>query len=339
MLFPSDSSQEQGLKQMNRLSEQSPRVQSFDIASQVMDQVYRRSKRPSGRRTAILSRIRTASALPAAAVFCLLFASVTAYAAFQYLEFRDSSGAVVMDTAIAPLQDAEDTAFSEAFWAYEEEARSRLKPGEYAAYYVKDDSYADRGVRFTYHADKKKRLADLQAAVLHTGAPSIGGTVHWPEGYAFEYGYVSPVDNPGYTDAGNLAALGTELKQEAEASGETKGVFLQTLDWDTAGSTVIRYSNGADFITLTVERLQPDHAKTTVMQNGQDKAEKLSIAGQEVFYIRSDEAEASLKAGRNRLGWLDEQQQLWYYLADNEGSPLGRDDLVNIAQGLITAAE
>lgn len=340
MLFPSGSSQEQGLKQMNRLSGDSARVRDFDIAGRVMEQVYLRSgQQNAGVKPSVRSRMRTAAAVPAAAAVCLLFASVTAYAAFQYLEFRDSSGAVVLDTAIAPQQNTADQAYSEAFWAYEEEARSRLKPGEYAAYYVKDESYADREVRFTYQADKKTQLTDLQAAILHTGAPSIGTAVHWPEGYAFEYGYVSPVDYPSYADSGKIGALAAELKHEAAVSGEAKSIFLRTLHWGTAGSTVVRYSNGADFITLTVERLQPDHAKTTVIQNGEDTAEKLTISGQEVFYIRSDETEASLQAGRNRLGWLDEQQRLWYYLADNEDSPLVRDDLVDIAQGLIAAAE
>lgn len=67
-------------------------------------------------------------------------ASVTGYAASQYLEFRNSKGAVVLNTAKTPTETDASKTYTSTYERWNEEVKRRLQPGEYAAYYVKDDS-------------------------------------------------------------------------------------------------------------------------------------------------------------------------------------------------------
>ncbi|MFP4976541.1 DUF4367 domain-containing protein [Paenibacillus sp. CN-4] len=324
--------EEQGLKEMSHLSGNSLRVQTFDVSAQVMERVYRQAGVKPGRKTAAAAgRFRKGFALPAMAAVFVLCASVTGYAASQYLEFRNSQGDIVMDTAVAPKETDASKMYSQAYWQQHETAKSRLQPGEYGAYYVKNSTDPGRNIQYVYHENELDSIAGLQREIERTGAPSPSLPEHPLKEYTFDFGYVTPVHAAGL-DSAAQETLKKRLIAEAEAAPQEEGLFVSKLDWSTSDFTFVRYSSGRHYVNLTVSRIEPDVTKTTIMQNEQDAAEKLSIGGTEAYYIRSGGPDGPVNAGTNRLGWIDETRALQFNLSDDSDSPLSKADLVKMAE-------
>ncbi|WP_256865392.1 DUF4367 domain-containing protein [Paenibacillus sp. 32352] len=109
---------------------------------------------------------------------------------------------------------------------------------------------------------------------------------------------------------------------------------MKKLSWDRSNLTFARYAKGKDYLNIEAVKYDPATTNIMVMQNGQDTTEKLTINGIEAYYIQAGEGGRPL-AGKNRLGWLDEQRGLHYTISDNPNSPLTKEDLVRIAEDLV----
>ncbi|MFM1654282.1 DUF4367 domain-containing protein [Brevibacillus sp. B_LB10_24] len=333
------SPEEQSLKNMDRLPQNASNVQAFEVTDQVMDRIYRKSqaKFPS----AVPRRFRPGIAAPALVAVTVLAVAAAGYAASQYLEFRNGKGDVVLSTDVtnASVDDAKHRVRVEE--AYREEAKSRLQPGEYAAYYVKDDTVSNLQIAFVYREAEVSSFDRLQEEAKRTGTPLFTSPVHLPDGYQFNFGYVYPIFTfPDTMDSAEYQALTDELIRKAQAVPEGEKLVTHKLNPNPSDLdftlTFARYAKGKDYVNIEASKYDPETTFIEVMQNGQDTAEKLTIHGIKAYYIQAGEGSQPLKAGKNRLGWLDEQRGLHFTLSDNQDSPLTKEELIRIAEDLMT---
>ncbi|MEK5409120.1 DUF4367 domain-containing protein [Paenibacillus sp. FSL W8-0439] len=335
--------QDRGFKNMDKLTEpeNALKIQAFDVSDKVMEQVYQKAMPKKGNIGKIHFQPRLT--VPIMILLFVVGASVTGYAASQYLEFRNSKGAVVLNTAKTPTETDASKTYTSTYERWNEEVKRRLQPGEYAAYYVKDDSMNQKNLsnpaQFAYKPAELSSFNSLQDEIKRTEAPLFNNPTHLPDGYQFEFGYVYPVAAyPGMMDKKEYRALTDQLMQQAKAAPEGENLFIQKLSWDKSDSSFARYAKGNDYVNITVTKYTPEVTKTTIMQNEQDSAEQVTIKGTKVYYIRASEASKPLEAGKNRLGWLDEKRHLHYNISDNQDSPLTKEDLVKIAEDLLNGS-
>lgn len=331
------SSEEQSLRNMDRLPQNVLNVQTFDVTDRVMARIRQSSQESSGPTAA--RRLRPRIAAPALVAIAVLGTAVSGYAASQYLELRNNKGDVVLNTAVTSPSTDDVKQRMRAEEAYREEAKSRLQPGEYAAYYVKDGDASSRQIDFVYKENEVSSFDRLQEEAKRTGAPLFHAPVHLPDGYRFDLGYVYPVFAIPAANSAEYQALTDELIRKAEAAPEGEKLVTHKLNPNPSDLefklTFARYAKGTDYVTITASKYDPKSSSFTVMQNGQDKAEQLTVNGVEAYYIQAGEGSQPLEAGKNRLGWLDEQRGLNFTLSDNQDSPLSKEDLIRIAEDLI----
>ncbi|WP_043891418.1 hypothetical protein [Paenibacillus sp. Aloe-11] len=335
--------QDRGLKNMDILTEPENilKIQAFDVSDKVMEHVYQKAKPQKG--FIVKMRFQPRITAPIMIMLFVLGASVTGYAASQYLEFRNSKDDVVLSTAKTPTETDASKTYTYTYAKWNEEVRDRLQPGEYAAYYIKDDSMNQRNlsnpVLFAYKPTELSSFSSLQDEIKRTKAPLFRNPTHLPDGYRFDFGYVYPVAAyPGMMDKKEYRALTDKLMHQAETAPKGENLFTQKLSWDKSDFSFARYARGNDYVNITVTKYAPEVTKTIVMQNGQDSAEELTIKGTKAYYIRASETSKSLEVGKNRLGWLDEKRRLHYNISDNQNSLLTKDDLVKIAEDLLNSS-
>jgi hypothetical protein len=330
-----DAFQNESLKGMDLLPEESLAVHAFDVTDKVMARVQQKSRHQPG--WIARMRLRPGITIPVMLLIFVAGLSVTGYAASQYLEFRNSKGDVILNTDTAREEDESDKKYTELFHMYQQLALDQLQPGEYAAYYVKDDFINSRDqwnpVKFIYKQGRFSSLGSLQEEIGRTQAPPLNIASKLPEGYQFEYGDVYPAAwSPELRKSDKYRALKDSLIRKAESAPAGEKVFIQKLNWEKADATRARYVKGDDYVEIRVSSIDSDTKEITVYQNERDTAEKLMIHGQQAFYMRSDgEGQLGFK---NRLGWRDDSRHLFYEIIDNRDSELNKQDLVKIAEDL-----
>ncbi|WP_233277464.1 hypothetical protein [Paenibacillus durus] len=112
---------------MDLLPEKALRIQAFDVTDKVMDQVYQKGQRKAGLTAKM--RLRPGISAPVMITFFVLSASVTGYAASKYLEFRNSKGDVVLNTAKAEEPTDFSKQYTQLYWMYSQQVKDRLQPG------------------------------------------------------------------------------------------------------------------------------------------------------------------------------------------------------------------
>ncbi|MHB0862392.1 DUF4367 domain-containing protein [Paenibacillus sp. SEL3] len=331
------------LKNMDKLTEPESvlKIQAFDVSDKVMEQVYQKVTPKKG--FIVKMRLQPRITAPIMILLFVLGASVTGYAASQYLEFRNSKGDVVLNTAKTPAETDASKTYTSTYAQWNEKVKDRLQPGEYAAYYVKDDSMNQNNLSnpalFAYKPAELSSFNSLQDEIKRTEAPLFSNPTHLPDGYQFEFGYVYPsAAYPRMMDKKEYRALTDKLMQQAQAAPEGEHLFIQKLSWDKSDTSFARYARGNDYVNITVTKYTSEVTKTTIMQNEQDSAEQLTIKGTKAYYIRASKTSNPLEAGKNRLGWLDEKRRLHFNISDNQDSPLTKEDLVKIAEDLLNAS-
>ncbi|KOS00562.1 MULTISPECIES: DUF4367 domain-containing protein [Paenibacillus] len=331
---------DRGLKNMDMLTEPENvlKIQAFDVSDKVMEQVYQKSKPKKG--FIVKMRLRPRITAPIMILLFVLGVSVTGYAASQYLEFRNSKGEVVLSTAKTPTQTDASKTYTSTYAQWNEKVKDRLQPGEYAAYYVKDDSInQSNSILFAYKPNELSGFSSLQDEIKRTEAPLFRNPTHLPAGYQFDFGYVYPVAAyPEMMDKKEYQALTDKLMHQAKTAPKGENLFIQKLSWNKSGSSLARYARGNDYVNIIVTKYAPEATKTIIMQNEQDSAEELMIKGTKAYYIRASETSTPLEVGKNRLGWLDEKRRLHYNISDNQDSPLSKEDLVKIAEDLLNGS-
>lgn len=325
------SSEEQTLKNMDNLSQHVSNIQHFDVTDQVMKRLHGKSHK---RFTyAAPRRLRPGLAAPALIAFAVVGTAATGYAATQYLDLHIRKGNLVLSTEVVPAKTDDTKQQAKNEGDYYQEAKSRLQPGEYAAYYVKvkNEAIATRQINFVYQEAQLPSFDRLLDEAKRTGAPMFDAPTRLPNGYRFDFGYVTPVT--GMMERSEYESLTDELIRQSETAQDGE-LVMKKLSWNQSKFSFARYAKGEDFINIEASRYDPGTTSISVMRNDQDATEKLTINGIEAYYIHADGGSGSLKAGKNRLGWLDEQRGLHFWLSDNQDSPLTKEDLIRIAEDL-----
>ncbi|MDQ0496526.1 DUF4367 domain-containing protein [Paenibacillus brasilensis] len=330
--------QDESIKEMDLLPTKAFKIQVFDVTDKVMDRVYQKEQRKA---RLFAKGLRSGIAVPAMISFFVLGASLTGYAASQYLEFRNSKGDVVLNTAKADEPTDFAKTYSRLLNAYSQQVKDQLQPGEYAAYYIKDDfmNNADRSnpIKFEYKQGEFSSFNSLQNEIKRTHAPRLDSPSHLPNGYRFDYGYVYPAFMyPKFLQNKEYRTLADELIQKSKTAPAGEKLLIKKLSWEKADFTAARYVKGSDYVSISITTLTPD-SKLTVFQNDRDAAEKLTIKGTAAYYIKSGEISGASITSKNRLGWKDDDHHLLYEIYDNPSSPLVKQDLVKIAEDLLTS--
>ncbi|WP_342416536.1 DUF4367 domain-containing protein [Paenibacillus sp. FSL R10-2782] len=329
--------QDKSIKEMDLLPENALKLQAFDVTDKVMDRVYQKGQRKPGPTAKM--RLRPGIAVPAMITFFVLGASITGYAASQYLEFRNSKGDIVLHTAKFYEPSDSVKKYLQVLDTYSQKVKNQLQPGEYAAYYVKDDfmNNEDRlnPVKFEYKWVEFSSFSSFQKEIKRTHAPLLYSPSHLPDGYHFDYGYVYPAFMyPKSLNNAEYRTLVDELIQKSKTAPAGEKMFIKKLNWKKADLTTARYVKGSNYVSISISTLTPE-SKLTIFQNDRDSAEKLTIKGTEAYYIGSGKTKQPTNTSKNRLGWKDDNHHLFYEIYDNPNSPLVKQDLVKIAEDLL----
>ncbi|KAA8745531.1 DUF4367 domain-containing protein [Paenibacillus sp. UASWS1643] len=332
------TSQNENLKEMDLLIEEE--FQNFDVTDKVMARVHNLAVHKRG--LDARAKVRQRVVVPGLTAMFVLGVSVTGYAASQYIEFLNHKGEVVLNTAAAKEPTDFITTYTNRLEFYTNQIKEQLQPGDYVAYYVKDEliNNADKSnpVKFEYKWIEYSNFSSLQAEIKRTQAPVLNSITHLPQGYQFDYGYVYPADlytnhlaDPAYLK------LTDDLKKQAESSSDGQRLYIKKLNWNKADFSLARYVNGKNIVTVTATKIFPD-SKVTIFQNDQAKSEKLNIRGNEVYYIQSDTRDRETNSGTfHRIGWRDDHNHLLYEISNNADSNLSKEDLFKIAEEMITS--
>lgn len=328
--------QDENLKQMSMIDPDKA-ARDFDVTDHVMKRVLALSDRKP--RLAARLRMRPGVALTSLILFVVMGASVTGYAASQYVELQNAKGETVLKTAKA--EETTDFAqyLAKRMEPYRQSVLSQLNPGEYAAYYVKDDvmnkADANNPIQFEYKRVDYKSFGSFAQEMKRTQAPVIHEPSRLPQGYRFDYGYVYPkFMYPQMSSDKDYVRLKNELIKQSESAAKGEKLFIKKLEWDQADFSYARYAKGSDYLVISARTLFPD-SKLTVFQNEQDTAEKVSIKGSDTYYIQSEPTQGAGFKSKNRLGWIDADRRLLFEIYDNSASKLNKQDLVDIAEDLI----
>ncbi|WP_413408515.1 Beta-galactosidase C-terminal domain [Paenibacillus amylolyticus] len=101
--------------------------------------------------------------------------------------------------------------------------------------------------------------------------------------------------------------------------------------------SLARYVKGKNVVPVSATRIFPD-SRVTIFQNDQAKSEKLNIQGNEVYFIQSDTRDKETNyVTYHRIGWRDDHNHLLYEISNNTDSDLGKEDLVKLAEEMITS--
>ncbi|MEC0128255.1 hypothetical protein [Paenibacillus pabuli] len=333
------TSQNESLKKMDLLTD--GELQDIDVTDKVMARVHKLGLRKRGMDAR--TRMRPRIAVTGLTALLVLGVSVTGYATSQYVEFLNQKGEVVLKTAAAKEPTDFVTKYTNRLGVYTEQVKDQLQPGEYAAYYVKDDliNSADKlnPIKFEYKWVEHRNFSSFQDEMTRTQAPVLTALTHLPEGYQFDYGYVYPADMfTNHLEDPSYLKLADDLIRQSESSLEEERLFIQKLNWDKADFSLARYVKGKNYVNVTATRLLPD-SKLTIFQGHQAKSEKLNIQGMEAYYIQSDQSsdQQTDSGTHHRIGWRDEHNHLLYEIYDNADSSLRKEDLVRMAEDLLTS--
>ncbi|BFH65011.1 DUF4367 domain-containing protein [Paenibacillus azoreducens] len=331
--------EDESLKEMaNRQTE--TMMQNFDVVDKVMERISQSGNR---QQRAAKPRFRPGVGLTAMIVFIVLSASVTAYAASQYIEIKNSKGETILQTSKRDGTELDyDKNKAKRLDVYRKRVMDQLKPGEFAAYYVNDDVINNGNELDPIHIDYKpveyKGFDDFQDDMKRTRSPLaqlIKEPVQVPEGYHFYKGSVQPAF-PTYDEREKLK---DELIDQAKSATNGDKLSVKILKWSKSDYSWIQYRNGEDTIQISASAMPEGSTgyKSTIYHNEQDLVEKIQIKGIDAYYIKAGERKKDEFYIPNRLGWVDEARRTSYDIHDNETSKLTKEDMVKIAESLISA--
>ncbi|MDR0268320.1 DUF4367 domain-containing protein [Paenibacillus sp.] len=309
-------------------------IQNFDVTDKVMERVYQFG---GWKQHASKPRFRPGVGLAAMIAFIIMGASATGYAASQYIQIQNNKGETVLET-VKQTDNAKKLIETEMM--YNDRVIDQLNPGDYAAYYINDDvmKSADpvERVKFIYKLATYNNFDEFQALMERTQAPLLKTQPHLPEGYHFDYGDVTPKMIKKDSAQVEMEKLTEEFIRQAKTSANGEDLLIKKLEWKEAEMTHANFSKGNDSVMVTISKWEPRYLMQA-FQDEQDVAEKINIHGVDAFYIRAGGDKSPEFGGQNKIGWIDETNQLYYNILDNETSKLTKEDMVKIAESLIPA--
>lgn len=297
-------------------------IDEIDVEARVMERIFNITNQ---KRSFSLKMMNRTTAAASVVMLCLLI-SVTAYAASEYIQIRNSEG-IVKVQHVAPDVSAEKVTYD----PYAQQAEAFAKPGELVAYLVKNragTSGLDTELQFKYKERRIGVYSDFLQEIKRSGAPELPAAA---AGYAFKYGTVSP--SYPTTDEDKKSSLYKSTLQELTAKanldkGNSK-LFMKTIPWSQPGGMSAIYSKGNAYIGISASLM--NGGKMYVEQEPENQADKITVAGTEVIYNKVVKEEVSY----DYLNWYNEEQDAYYILSSYGDRVLTKEQFLQLAEELL----
>jgi len=263
----------------------------------------------------------------------VLLVSFTAYAATGHVQIFNTKGDIVLKTA--EPSSGLPVKLSNLLEEYRTRVKSMLKPGELAAYYIKDDYInKDNGydtvnhIKFEYQPIAYRSYEDFQKELVRTSAPSMELPGYLPKGVKFSYGQVFPFGPApsGEKDRVKYVELEQRLKNQAVLSSSEKKLFVEKLKWSKAFNSIMYLSDGKSDTAVTIMTSHGKGGSVTKYPNA--SSEKIQLKHMETIYIH-DESDG------DKISWYDSKRNTVYSIMVNVQGLMTKKDLMAMAESMI----
>lgn len=327
-------------KNLTRYIKADADFRDVNITQSVMNRIYRLNDESSkDRRRKPLRR----SAVVAMISVVMLLGTLTAYAAKEYVQIRDSKGRTVIEAVEAgPMYSSYPKAVSEQFEAYRQRVIKQLQPGQMLAYYINDDklNVYDKAspIKFEFNGTYDS-YRDYLEKLRHIQAPQLKMPEYLPQGYVFRSGTISPrPPMRGDKDHSAYDQLQQKLLEKAAATKGTERLIVEPVEWTSTLGVSLNISNGSSFINVMAQTGpdNPAHGeRATVSQAATATSETVRIGDQEVLYMNDRSPEADLP---HYLSWYNERSNIYYTIMDSKDSKLDRETMLQMAESMMKQA-
>ncbi|GLX68660.1 hypothetical protein [Paenibacillus glycanilyticus] len=309
----------------------------IDLTQSVMKRIYLLNVRNSKvKRRISFQRSTVAVALSAV----MLLGALTAYAANEFIQIRDSKGRTVIETVQPGPVYSFPAEVSKQFEAYRQRVLAQLQPGQMIAYYIHDDKLNayDKLNPIKFESNTSYiSYAEYLHKLKQVSAPQLEIPDDLPKGYLFKLGQISPrPPMRGDKDHSAYDKLQTELlSRAAAAKGSGDKLVMMPVEWTNTLGVNLNFSNGTSYINVMAQN-GPDHpehgGKASFSQSPNVKSESIWIGDQEALFMKDDDREA---ANPHLLSWYDESSNIYYSIMDSQGSKLTKENIIQIARSII----
>lgn len=297
-------------------------LDEIDVEEMVMGRIHGISAR---KRSFSLRTMNKTTAVASMLTLFLLI-SVTAYAASEYIQIRNSEG-VVKVQHVAPNESAGVASYDK----YAQQADTFAKPGELIAYLVNNKAAAGAlagELQFKYKEQRIGAYSDFLKEIKRTGTPMLPALA---SGYAFKYGVINP--NHPTTDTDRKSSLYQETLRDltAQANNDkgSNNLFMKAIPWSEPGWISATYSKDNAYIGISASIMHG--GKMFVEQESENQANKIMVAGTEVIYNKVVKKEVSYAY----LNWYNEKQDAYYTLSSYGDKILTKEQFLELAEELL----
>jgi len=264
---------------------------------------------------------------------CILLVSFTAYAATGHIQVFNDKGKIVVKT-ISPPTTALPTKLSNLLEKYREMVFAGLKPGELAAYYIKDD-YINKTngydtlnpIKYEYLPIAYRSYESFLTEQVRTSAPLIKEPKYFPKGVSFSYGQVFPQQPSRGVARSEYDKLLQKLMSRANSSNDGEKLFTEKLDWSKASSTILYLSDGKNSTAISINAVYG--LSMSLIQPSNASSEKIQLKDVEAIYLND-------KAGKDSIAWYDSIRSIAYTISVNEEGLMSKKELEKMAASMIT---
>ncbi|WP_235613274.1 hypothetical protein [Paenibacillus sp. LC231] len=298
--------------------------EEVDVTPAIMHKVRQIHQKKQGRNAGNRKKTLIIAMLTA----ILILSSISAYASQYLIQIKNKEGEVILST-IKPWKYSESEYNAKRKKETEEELSKRLKPGEQAVYYIKDQhltsSTRKYPLNYFYMATKHPNYQELAKEIEEKDAPLLRKPDYVPEGYRFDFGRIQIRNEPVWGTPGYESLL-NELKEQAEKSDEEQGLYYKIVPWFKIASTGMEYRKGDNRIRILAFAREKG-PKAGVLTN---QAVKLTVNGKEMIFSADQTNET------RSLTWLSDSEEVLYIITDDPKDPLSKDEFAKIAAGLVS---
>lgn len=263
----------------------------------------------------------------------VLLVSFTAYAATGHIQIFNSKGEIVLKTT-DPSSSGLPAKLSNLLEEYRTRVKSMLKPGELAAYYIKDD-YINKGngydtanpIKFEYQPIAYRSYDDFQKERVRTSAPILQVPGYLPKGVKFAYGQVFPYGPApsGEKDRVKYVELEQRLMNEANTSSSGEKLFVEKLNWSKAFNSFLYLSHGNNSTAVTITAGYGQGA--SLPKSPDATSEKIRLKHVEAIYLHEN--------GEDWISWYDGNRSIVYTIMVNVQGLMTKNDLKAMAESMI----
>lgn len=266
------------------------------------------------------------------AVSCIFLASFTAYAATGHIQIFNSKGEVVVKTVDPSTTTKLPAKLSNSLEEYRQRVLTVLKPGELAAYYVKDD-YINKlngydtanPIKFGYLPIEYRSYEAFLTEQVRTSAPLLKKPGYLPKGISFSYGQVFPLGPQRY-EREKYDKLEKNLMVKANSSKNEEKLFIEKLDWSKANDTFLYLTNAKNRGAIIIHAGYGLRLSVTQPTNG--SSEKIQMKHIEAIYLNNE-------TGGDTIAWYDSKRSIAYTIWVNEEDLLSKEELKKMAESMI----